>query len=80
MSTILETLRIDPNKEFKKRVAKVVDMLPRNYRKIIYSNYQKYNSEKGKRLIANVVDCRSPDMELTEILERIASGELKLKA
>lgn len=77
--SVLETLRTDPNKAFKARVAKVAGKLPRNYRDIIYSNYPAYNTERGRKLIANVVDGRSPDMHLTEILEAIAAGKLKLK-
>lgn len=71
-------LRVDPGEVYKKRVAKIREKLPVVYRKIIYQDYPQYNTAKGRKLINNVLDGRSADVNLTEILEKIVSGELKL--
>lgn len=71
-------LRVSPIQDLKNRVSEIRDDLPVSYRKIIYQHYAKYNTKAGRRLIANVVDLRSTDVALTEILEKIHRKELRL--
>lgn len=69
----------NPRKATVSRVQAVKSKLPKNFRQIILANYPEYNTATGAVLINNVVALRTAHIELTEILERIASGELKLK-
>lgn len=72
--------RVSPSAAFIKRVKSAKVDLPKDYKKIIYTNYPEYNTHEGSVLVQNVVACRTADVVLTEILEKIASGELKLKS
>ena len=74
-----ENLRVDPGKACKKRVADIKPILPRSYRQILFSNYPEYQQHYGAQLLNNVMNLRAADMRLTEILEKIAKGELQLK-
>ena len=80
MSTIKNqttaTLRQDPSRHYKKRVAAIKDKLPRIYRRILFEHYPEYNCHEGLTLLSNVICLRGSDVRLTEILERIAAGEL----
>jgi hypothetical protein len=71
--------RISPSDAYIQRVKAIKPNLPKNYRAIILSNYPEYNSVKGGVLIQNVVAMRTADVLLTEILEKIAKGDLALK-
>lgn len=46
---------------------------------IILQNYPQYNTAEGGELIKSVWQLRKADYKLTEILEFIASGKIKLK-
>jgi len=72
--------RVRPADSYRNRVAAIKNSLPLNYRKILFSNHPEYETAKGKALISQVLALNTTDILLTEILERIASGELKLKA
>lgn len=76
---VKEFKRVSPTAEYTQRVKKIKALLPKNYKEILFANYPEYNTAKGAILIQNVVAQRSADIVVTEILERIASGELKLK-
>lgn len=76
----MSKLRKDPTSVYKERAKAAANSLPRNYRDILLSNYPEYNNEEGRKLISRVVFGNSADIVLTEILEKIAKGELTLKA
>lgn len=76
---VKDKLRIDPGQQYKDRVAAVRNQLPHYYRQIIIQHYPEYDTAKGYTLITHVVRGKSVCTVLTDILERIASGELKLK-
>ena len=71
--------RLSPTAAYTARVKAIKSTLPKNYKDILYANHPEYNTHKGSVLVQNVVSLRSADIALTEILEKIASGELKLK-
>lgn len=64
---------------YRQRVLKIKNLLPRNYRKILYSHYPELTTDAGKRLIDCVLQGLKTHIQLTEILEKIAAGELKVK-
>ena len=71
-------LRVPPT-DYKKRVKAIKNSLPRAYRKIVFQHYPEYNSsDQNRRLLNSVMNLRTADVRLTEILESIALGELKL--
>ena len=47
-------------------------------KKIILQHYPEYNTAEGGDLITSVWNKRKADVKLTEILEQIATGKLKL--
>jgi len=56
------------------RIEAIKNKLPKNYRSIIISKYPQYDSYSGTSLINNVMNLKSTDEALTEILEKIAAG------
>lgn len=72
--------RVSPTTAYTNRVDLIKGKLPKNYKEVLLTNHPEYNNHKGAILVQNVVALRSADVVITEILERIASGELKLKA
>lgn len=64
---------------YRERVKRIKDKLPRNYRKILYSHFPELKTVQGRDLIDNVLQGLKSHIQLTEILEQIARGELKLK-
>jgi len=79
MTTTKKPLRVDPGKACKDRVKKIKMYLPISYKQIILENFPEYETEKGHNLITYVINLRAADLRLTEILEQIAAGKLKLK-
>lgn len=77
---MLETSPIEACKE-KIKAAKM-QLATLGYTKvaqIILQNHPQYNTAEGGELIKSVWQLRKADYRLTEILEQIASGKLKLK-
>lgn len=68
-----------PTQHYRERVRVIKDKLPRNYRKIIYSHYPELKTEEGKTLIDCTLQLVRTHRQLTEVLEDIAAGKLKLK-
>ncbi len=70
--------RINPRKIYSKRIQVVKKKLPKNYKAVLIQYHPEYNTIAGAALINNVITGRTADIKLTEILEQIASGELKI--
>lgn len=77
---VMETETLSPAQVYKNRVKAIADKLPDNYKQIVYSHYPQYNTPTGAQQLSNVKQLRSAHVQLTEILERIATGDLKLKS
>lgn len=80
MNKVKEIKRVNPGDVYRERVAKAKAKLPKNWRKILLQHYEEYNTVEGAMLINNVYTGRTADVTLTEIIEKIAAGELTLKA
>jgi hypothetical protein len=72
-------LKMATAKHYRVRVMKVKDKLPKNYRKILYSNFPELKTDEGKRLIDCVLQGLKTHIQLTEVFESIVRGELKIK-
>ncbi len=72
--------KVNPRDEYKKRVKAIRNNLPKNYKQILMHHYPVYDNHKGSIYVQNVVACRATDVLVTNILERIANGELTLPA
>lgn len=78
-------LETSPIEVYKNRVAKAKAALATNgtaistVKEIILQLYPEYNTIEGGELINSVWTKRKADVKLTEVLEQIANGKLKLK-
>lgn len=69
-------LKSNPNQVFKNRVIEVKENLPKDWQNIVIKHYPKYDTKKGYHLMRNVYRLQSADVQLTEIMEKIANKEL----
>lgn len=75
------TLNIEEStaEHYRNRVKVIKDRLPRNYRKVLYTNFPELNTHEGKVLINNVMSFQKTHVGITEALEQIVKGTLKVK-
>lgn len=68
---------LTPARVYKNRVQAVKEKLPRSWRQIVFSNYPKYETDTYlRKRLENVFSTRSACVEITEILEGIATGTI----
>ena len=65
--------------EFKDRLEAVKHRLPSNWRQVIIANYPEYESVKNYSKLTSVYAGRSSHLEIIELMERVANGELSIK-
>lgn len=61
----------------KDRIKACKNILPNNWRQQIIILAPEYDSLKGARLMDNVFKLRSSDLKLTELIEQIATNQIK---
>jgi hypothetical protein len=66
-------MKLSKRDELKVRVANVKPLLPDGIRATIYEKFPKYDNAKGASKLNNVLTLVTADLELTEILEKIAA-------
>jgi len=78
-------LETSPIEAYKNRVTSAKLLIAQNglaistVKEIILQHNPEYNTAEGGELITSVWNKRKADVKLTEILEQIATGKLKLK-
>jgi len=62
--------------KFKLKIIELKDKLPRDYLKIIFQKYPKYDNRKYYDLIRNVVNLRQVDEEVYQLLKEICNDKV----
>jgi hypothetical protein len=69
--------RVSPSQAAKNRVKAVKKTLPLAWREIFFEHYPQFKEGVLRRRLENVFALNSTDIFITEVLEKIASGEIK---